>query len=278
MTYVKDLEEEIHRILQSSSKLRNYNSELRDKYIKQEENFDRERKGWDRDRKTWSKKLGGSKAENDIKSKKIRSLESMIEILEGKLSSSQKDVISIQNNSSKKETEITSLKSKIAEVEHELASKVSELECLKSETISNPILGGNDEKNMIKSDDISAVIESSKDLSQYFLCRKKMDPMEKIDGEITELPKNDTKIDPKISDETSISEINKDNMLDILIKPNASEVMPQIPIGAMRPSLEALPLPVMTSMLMSPLSAYIFLVLLIIAVMWFMVLRRTWNI
>ncbi len=40
MTYVKNLEEEIHRILQSSSKLCNYNSELQDKYIKQEENFD----------------------------------------------------------------------------------------------------------------------------------------------------------------------------------------------------------------------------------------------
>ncbi|CAJ0751554.1 2167_t:CDS:1, partial [Entrophospora sp. SA101] len=64
MTYVKDLEEEIHRILQSSSKLHKYNSELRDKYIKQEENFDQKRKGWDRDRKKWSKKLGGIVTEN----------------------------------------------------------------------------------------------------------------------------------------------------------------------------------------------------------------------
>jgi len=53
----------------------------------------------------------------------------------------------------------------------------------------------------------------------------------------------------------------------------------------MRPSLEASPLPiggigaipVMTSTLMSPLSAYIFLTLLIIAVMWFVILRRTWG-
>jgi len=53
----------------------------------------------------------------------------------------------------------------------------------------------------------------------------------------------------------------------------------------MRPGPEALPLPirgigaipVMTSTLMSPLSAYIFLTLLIIAVMWFVVLRRTWR-
>ncbi|CAG8438839.1 9100_t:CDS:2 [Cetraspora pellucida] len=44
----------------------------------------------------------------------------------------------------------------------------------------------------------------------------------------------------------------------------------------MRPSLEALPLPAMASTLMSPLSVYIFLALLIIAVVWFV--RHTWNI
>ncbi|CAJ0838369.1 1969_t:CDS:2 [Entrophospora sp. SA101] len=124
--------------------------------------------------------LAESKAENITKSKKIRSLESMIKILEGRLSLAQKDVISIQNDSSKKESEILTLKSKIAEL-----------------------------KNIKK----------------------------KIDGEITELPKNDTKINPKVSNETSISEISEDNMP---IKPNVSEAMPQIPIGAMRPSLEAL--------------------------------------
>ena len=37
-------------------------------------------------------------------------------------------------------------------------------------------------------------------------------------------------------------------------------------------------IPIMTSTLMSPLSAYIFLTLLIIVVMWFVILRRTWNI
>jgi len=51
-----------------------------------------------------------------LQTKKIRSLESMIKILEGKLSSAQKDVISIQNDSSKKESEILTLKSKIAEL------------------------------------------------------------------------------------------------------------------------------------------------------------------
>ena len=246
-----------------------------------------------------------SNAENAIKSKKIRSLESIIKILESKLTLTQKDVISIQKDSSKKESEILSLKSKIAELENiksELESKVNELEHLKSEAISKPVLGGNNEKNMTKSDDISAVLQSrplgdslnhdtyvsnepSKNLSKYFVRGKSMDQTEKINNdistytndEITELPKIDTEINPKVGDEISISETNKDNMLDISIKPNVSEVMPQIPIGAMRPSLEALSLPVMTSTLMSPLLAYIFLILLIIAVMWFMVLRRTWG-
>ncbi|CAG8586598.1 7401_t:CDS:2 [Cetraspora pellucida] len=46
-------------------------------------------------------------------------------------------------------------------------------------------------------------------------------------------------------------------------------------IDEARPGPEALPLPAVASTLMSPLSAYIFLILLIIAVMWFV--RRTWG-
>ncbi|RIB06601.1 hypothetical protein C2G38_2216669 [Gigaspora rosea] len=252
--------------------------------------------------------IAESKAENITKSKKIKSLEFIIKILESKLSSAQKDVISIQSNSSKKESEILSLKSKIVEIEHELASKVSELECLKSEAISNPILGGNDEKNMTKSDDISAVIEeseirgyasSSKNLRQYFVCRKSMDQAKKIDDdisaqtstfgtcfvndEITELPKIDTEVNSEVKDRTSISEINKDDILDMSIKPNISQIIsenvtphliqPDNNISAliesnsqMRPGPEALPLPAVASTLMSSLSAYIFLALLIIAV------------
>ena len=94
---------------------------------------------------------------------------------------------------------------------------------------------------MTKSDDISAVLQSrplgdeseirgyassSKDLSQYFLRGKNMDPIEKIDGnistytrplgaskrydEITELSKNDTDISPKVSEGTNINEISED--------------------------------------------------------------------
>ena len=181
------------------SELNACNKTLRADQLKQNKKWDRERKQWERERNKWGQKLGDanteiqklrthdlelidearrlqienankdislakSKAENDIKSKKIRSLESMIKILEGKLSSAQKDVISIQNDSSKKETEITSLKSKIAELENiksELESKVSELKCLKSEVISKPIdplghcsaiVGGDVKKNMTKYD------------------------------------------------------------------------------------------------------------------------------
>ncbi|CAH1766051.1 13701_t:CDS:1 [Entrophospora sp. SA101] len=233
--------------------------------------------------------LAESKAENITKSKKIRSLESMIKILEGKLSSAQKDVISIQKDSSKKESEILSLKSKIAELERsscqgieniksELESKANELECLKSEGISKPIVGGDDGKNITKSDNISL---GSTDLSKYFVCRKDMDQAGKIDGEITELSKNDTEIIPKVIDEIDISKNNNNilqeipNVTPYLARPenNTPSLIrshPQISMGG----VEAIP--VMASTLMSPLSAYIFLILLIITVMWFV--RRTWNI
>ena len=90
MTCVIDLEKEIHRILQSSSKLRNYNGELRDKYIKQEENFDQERKRWDRDRKKWSKKLGG--ANNEIQKLRTHDLELINETRRLQIENTRKDI------------------------------------------------------------------------------------------------------------------------------------------------------------------------------------------
>ncbi|CAH1770754.1 7358_t:CDS:2, partial [Entrophospora sp. SA101] len=215
----RELEETLHRSLKSISELNDCNEGLQSNYSKRVKAFDREREEWNRDslrNNTEIQKLrthalqvinenkqlqnentnliscnaqkdislAESKAENDTKSKKISSLESMIEILEGKLSSAQKDVISIQNDSLKKESEIFSLKSKIAELENiqsELELKVNELERLKSEAISKPIIGGDDEKNMTKSSNISAVIEPSKDLSQYFIREKSMDRAGKID-------------------------------------------------------------------------------------------------
>ncbi|CAH1769906.1 1628_t:CDS:1, partial [Entrophospora sp. SA101] len=200
----------MHRILQSSSKLREYNSMLRDKYIKQEGNFDQERK-------KWSKKLGGvvvenqnlqfenaskaislaeSEAKYDIKLKEIKLLRDEMKLLKGKLDLSQKD-------SSKKGSEIESLKSKIVE----LALQISELERLKPEDISKSIIGGDvegqslivptikntqseEQSSITKFDDISAVIEPSKNLSKYFIRGKSMNQAEK----------NDTEINPKISD------------------------------------------------------------------------------
>jgi predicted nucleic acid-binding Zn-ribbon protein len=173
----EELEEKLKFSLKSIDETNDLSEKLLAKYSKQKKDFDRERKGWNRDslrNNTEIQKLrthalqvineykqlqnentnlishnaqkdifiAESKAENITKSKKIRSLESMIKILEGKLSSAQKDVISIQNDSSKKESEIISLKSKIIELERELASTISELGNLKSEDISESVVGG----------------------------------------------------------------------------------------------------------------------------------------
>ena len=113
-------------------------------------------------------------------------------------------------------------------------------------------------------------------------------------------PRVDTEIIPKVSDEIDISKTNNNilqeipNMTPYLAQPeNNSEASAKVHMSSlieshsqMRPSLEALPLPIggigtipiVASTLMSPLSAYMLLTLLIIAVMWFVILRRTWNI
>ena len=245
------------RIVKVISGLNSRNKKLQDRYIEQEENFDQERKGWDRSRKKWSKKLGevvtenqnlqfenanktialaNFKSEIDIKSKEIIILRSMEKILESRLTSAQNDAVSTQEEILKKESEIASLKSELTNLKNELVLKISELDYQKSEAISKPVIGGDDEKNtqseeqssITKPDDISAINEesvirgyasSSKNLSKYFVRGKSMDQAEKIDGEITELPKNDTEINPKVSDsrsenasasETSISENSED--------------------------------------------------------------------
>ncbi|CAJ0835992.1 16917_t:CDS:2, partial [Entrophospora sp. SA101] len=314
--YEEELENKLYTALKSKTEVNDLSEKLQNKYSKQVKDFDRERKQWESafDNVNSDKQklhthaselidlsLAESKAENVTKSKKIKSLEFVIKILKSKLSSAQKDVISIQNDSSKKESEILSLRSKIAEVEHELASKVSELDCLKLETISKPVVGGDVEKNMqsdeqssiTKSDDISAISEPIKNLSQYFIRNKNMDQVRKIDGNIsdhtrhdgiTEPSKVDTEISSKINEETNINEISKDILLVQEIKnvtPHLAqpenhtssliESHPQISVGG----IEAIPAVART--LMSPLSAYICLILLIIAVIWFVVLRRTWG-
>ncbi|RIB24798.1 hypothetical protein C2G38_2167554 [Gigaspora rosea] len=335
MANVIDLKKELYNALQDSSEIVSYNAKLQDKYEKQEKDFNQERNKWDRNRKKWSKKLEGdkyekqekdfnqernkwdrdrkkwskklegvasenqnlqfenaskaisfanSKSENITKSKRIRLLKSMIKILESKSSSVQIDVFSIQKNSSNKESGVLSFKSKITELEHELALNISKLECLKSKNMPVSIVGGNNKKNITKSRPEGWKINGN--ISTY------------TNNEITELPKNDTEINPKVSDEIDISKTNKDNMLDTLIKPNIIEAMSQnitphlaqrenisslIELNSqMRPSLEASlfpieAIPMVSSTLISPLSAYIFLTLLIIAIMWFIILRSSWN-
>jgi len=231
------------------------------------------------------------------KMEEANSFQSRIKSLEEKLFSAQKD-------SSLKASGIDSLKSKITELERmkdELSLKVSELEHLKSENISEPTVGGDNEKNtqsneqssITKSDDISAVLEPIKNLSQYFIRKKNMDQAGKIDTIVldhtddksTSIPEEsvirgydsypsvDTEIIPNVSDKIDISKTNN----NILVQPE-NNMSPLIESNTqMGPGPEALPLPAVASTLMSPLSAYIFLILLIIAVMWFVVLRRTWG-
>ncbi|CAH1768709.1 326_t:CDS:1 [Entrophospora sp. SA101] len=245
------------------------------------------------------------------KSKETKSLQTKVKKLGSNLTSAQK-------NSSMKESEVSFLKYKIVELEQVLASTVSELENLKSEAISVPMVGGNNEKNMqsreqssiSNSSNISAISELShlvsasgnKNLSKYFVCRKNMEETERIDNdisiqtstfgtcsandEITESSKVDTEISPKINEGTNINKISEDiipqsqeipNMTPYLAQPenNMSSLIESN--TQMGPGPEALPLSAVASTLMSPLSAYIFLILLIIVVMWFVVLRRTWR-
>ncbi|CAH1763094.1 6399_t:CDS:2, partial [Entrophospora sp. SA101] len=105
--------------------------------------------------------------------------------------------------------------------------------------ISEPIVGGDNEKNtqsdeqssITKSDDISAVLEPSKNISRYFLCGKNMDQAGKIDTIIPDhtddkstsipeesviqgyasSPKVDAEITPKVSDEIDINK-NSNNI------------------------------------------------------------------
>src|SRR5207245_4212716 len=108
--------------------------------------------------------------------------------------------------------------------------------------------------------------------------------------ENTEPSRVDTEISPKINEKTNISEINKDNILDISIKSNISDTMSQnVTLHLIQPdnNMSALiklnsqiligMIPIVASTLMSLLSEYIFLTLLIIAIMWFIILRHTWE-
>ncbi|RIB09311.1 hypothetical protein C2G38_2268188 [Gigaspora rosea] len=94
------------------------------------------------------------KAKYYSKLEEANSFQSRIKLLEEELSLTQK-------YSSKKDSEIMSLKAELVNIKIELDSKVSELERLKSEDISVPMVGGDSEKNMSKSNNISTNLQKS---------------------------------------------------------------------------------------------------------------------
>ncbi|RHZ84712.1 hypothetical protein Glove_78g205 [Diversispora epigaea] len=225
--------------------------------------------------------LTGYRAKYYAKMEEANSLQSKIKLLEEKLFSACEDV-------SKKEFDILSLNSKINELDQQKSKAMTSILSNQVELLSKPIIGGDDEK-----------IHKAKNKN-------------KIDiNHIPELPKIDTLVHEEVV--SSTPEFSKTNISpdDIHISsdmplsipksvtsyfaqrenseasikthntPSLIESHPQIPIegiGAMRSSLEALPLPIMASSLMSPLSAYMLLTLLIIAVIWFVILRRELDI
>ncbi|CAG8817438.1 7057_t:CDS:2, partial [Cetraspora pellucida] len=161
------------------------------------------------------------KAKYYSKLKEANSFQSRIKSLEEELSLTQKYL-------SKKDSEIMSLKAELVNIKIELDSNVSELERLKLEDISISVIGGDSEKNISKSrpegsllcnNNISAVSETSKNLSQYFAHRKIMNEVEKISTDIPthtnnkivpilESSKIDTEITSKIKNVTPIRSHN----------------------------------------------------------------------
>ncbi|CAH1768758.1 14749_t:CDS:2, partial [Entrophospora sp. SA101] len=252
--------------------------------------------------------LAESKAKYATKLEEIKSLQNEMKLLKGKLDLSQKDSSKKGSEIMSLKSKIVELALKISELERLKSEDISG----SIGSVSPTIIGRDDEKNITKSDDISldstdlskyficgknmdpiGKIDGNMCLESKthgFATDTSFAISTYTNGEITELSKNDTEIIPKVSDEINISKNSNNilqeipNMTPYLTQPenNISSLIEshsQILIGGievievMRPSLEALPLPVMASTLMSPLLAYIFLTLLIIAVMWFVILR-----
>ena len=126
------------------------------------------------------------------------------------------------------------------------------------------IVGGDDKKNT-QSEEQSFITKSSNSLRPYLARRKNIEDIEKIDDDdgIIPIPK----VSDSRSEDANASETSKDIMLDTHINSD-----PQISVGG----IEAIP--IVASGLMTPLSAYILLILLFIAVIWFVILRRGWGI
>ncbi|CAJ0834875.1 9746_t:CDS:2, partial [Entrophospora sp. SA101] len=226
------------------------------------------------------KDLSLSDFEADIrtKSKEMKDFLSKMEALETKLSSAQKDL-------SMKESEIDPLKaelsalnfilvSKNSELVHmenalaskddelkqmkdDLALKTSEIHSLESKLSSEPIkIGGEaDEKkipnSVSRSDDAIASDIPSRDLSQYFIHEKSMDRAGKIN---TDIPDHTDDKSTSIPEEPVIRGYDSSPSVD-------TEIIPKMGPG---PGIGAI-----------PFVAYIFLTLLIIAVMWFLLYKMS---
>ncbi|RHZ81450.1 hypothetical protein Glove_120g10 [Diversispora epigaea] len=160
-------------------------------------------------------------------------------------------------------------------------------------TRPKPVIGGNDEKNIAKSDSqsedvftsnngvsakahIFIISESSNSLRPYLARRKNIENIEKIDDDVRviSIPKvSGSWNEDANASETNNSETSKNIILDTHINSD-----PQISVGG----IEAIPIVAstlaMSAPLMSPLSTYILFIILIIAVIWFVVLRRELSI
>ncbi|CAJ0826001.1 4233_t:CDS:1 [Entrophospora sp. SA101] len=259
--------------------------------------------------------LSKFKTDIRTKSKEMKDFLSKMEALETKLSSAQKDLsmkeseidplraelsafnsILVSKNSElvHMENALASKDDELKQMKDDLALKTSEIHSLESKLSSEPIkIGGEaDEKkipnSVSQSDDAIASDIPSRDLSQYFIREKSMDRAGKINTDIpdhtddksTSIPEEpvirgsspsvDTEIISKVSDEIDISKTNN----NILVQPE-NYMSPLIESNTqMGPGPEALPPPI-GGIGAIPIVAYIFLTLLIIAVMWFV--RRTWG-
>ncbi|CAG8729691.1 2517_t:CDS:2 [Cetraspora pellucida] len=132
------------------------------------------------------------------------------------------------------------LKAELVNIKIKLDSKISKLEHLKSENISISVIGGDSEKNISKSrpkgsllcnNNISAVSETSKNLSQYFAHRKIMNKVEKISTNI--LTHANDKIVPILESskiDTEIKNVTLIRSYNITIR--RSKKLPIIVLGA----------------------------------------------
>ncbi|CAH1756844.1 2864_t:CDS:1, partial [Entrophospora sp. SA101] len=264
-------------------------------------------------------KLSSAQKDLSMKESEIDPLRAELSAFNFILVSKNSELVHMENALASKDDELKQMKDDLALKTSEIHSLESKLS---SEPIK--IGGEADEKkipnSVSRSDDAIASDIPSRDLSQYFIREKSMDRAGKINTDIPDhtddksasiseelviqgyasSPKVDTKIIPKVSDEIDISETrvedplhgNNNNILQEIPKVTPYLAQPENNISSlielhtqMRPSLEALPLPIggigaipiVASSLMSSLSAYIFLTLLIIVVIWFVILRHTWG-